>query len=87
MVEQLIEELKTYYETITPSNFSTMYDGAKEIIVKYNDAGVSKHTIQSVLNYLLINEGLHDHQDAVLAEVLKCIDGYTEPENIMHLHD
>ena len=81
MVEQLIEELKAHYETITPENFSTMLDGAKEIIVDYNQQGVPRHTMQSVLDYILINEGLTDHQEAVLAELLKCIDGYAEPED------
>ncbi len=81
MVEELIAALKTYYDTITPTNFSTMLDGAKEIVVEYNEMGVSKHTIQSVLDYILINEGLTDHQEAILAEVLKCIDGYAEPED------
>lgn len=85
MVEELIEALKAYYETITPANFSTMLDGAKEIVVQYNEAGVSRHTMQSVLDYILINEGLTDHQEAVLAELLKCIDGYAEPEDNLEL--
>lgn len=81
MVEQLIEALKAHYETITPENFSTVLDGAKEIVVDYNQRGVPKHTVQSVLNYILINEGLNDYEEAMLAEVLKCVDGYAEPED------
>ena len=81
MVEQLIEALRAHYETITPENFSTVLDSAKEIIVDYNQRGVPKHTVQSVLNYILINEGLNDHEEAMLAEVLKCVDGYAEPED------
>lgn len=79
------EQVDNYLKDISLQNFSSKYDGLKDIVLKINNQGIPKTTILKVLNSSKKRSPLNDYQEEVLIEILNCILGQTHPQNKISL--
>ena len=83
--ELMLEDVQSYCSLITKSNVNQKVDGAKAMVVRYNNIGLTKEEIIRVLNKFIIQDEPEEHQELVITEVINCILGNTSTKNILKL--